>query len=380
MHEKVKERMRQTHAWLKEYVPRPAAWIFWIALASAILLGIACLSSGAADLIDRTIGAPLRTVLASLTNWLPFSLAETVVYLLPLVLVLFVWMGVRRARNTQAFRRFLFSALAVVLVLCILFVFTLGCAYHGSTLDSKLGLARQPVSATALYQTALWLQAESERLCPEFSQEYQGSTIMPLDWDEMNAALLEAYDTVADTYPFLQRMESRVKRVTASSFLSQLHLTGIYTYMTGEANINTTPPDYCLPFTAAHEMAHQRGIARENEANFVAFLVCISSENAYLRYCGYTNMLQYVMNALYTADKEAYQTLAKSYSTSLAWEMHAYALYYAEYADSRIGEVSHAVNNAYLQLQGTAGTASYGMVVDLAVAYHASIYADTPAT
>ena len=38
--------------------------------------------------------------------------------------------------------------------------------------------------------------------------------------------------------------------------------------------------------------------------------------------------------------------------------------------ETTVSAVSDAVNNTYLVLQGTEGTKSYGMVVDLAVAYH----------
>jgi hypothetical protein len=34
-----------------------------------------------------------------------------------------------------------------------------------------------------------------------------------------------------------------------------------------------------------------------------------------------------------------------------------------------VSQVSGSINNSYLQSQGTPGTKSYGMVVDLAVAY-----------
>ena len=51
-------------------------------------------------------------------------------------------------------------------------------------------------------------------------------------------------------------------------------------------------------------------------------------------------------------------------------EMIAYSEFYDQYRDSVLGEISGAVNDAYLQMQGTPGTRSYGMVVDLAVAYY----------
>jgi hypothetical protein len=44
--------------------------------------------------------------------------------------------------------------------------------------------------------------------------------------------------------------------------------------------------------------------------------------------------------------------------------------FFDKYRESTVSEVSGAINNSYLQLQGTEGTRSYGLVVDLAVAYY----------
>jgi hypothetical protein len=50
--------------------------------------------------------------------------------------------------------------------------------------------------------------------------------------------------------------------------------------------------------------------------------------------------------------------------------MTAYNRLYDNYRESTVSQVSNTVNNSYLQSQGTPGTRSYGMVVDLAVAYY----------
>ena len=50
-------------------------------------------------------------------------------------------------------------------------------------------------------------------------------------------------------------------------------------------------------------------------------------------------------------------------------EMAAYSVFFTKYANSTASTVTGAVNDTFLKLQGTEGTKSYGMVVDLAVAY-----------
>jgi hypothetical protein len=125
-----------------------------------------------------------------------------------------------------------------------------------------------------------------------------------------------------------------------------------------------------VPYTAAHELAHQRGVAREDEANFVAYLVCIESDDAYIRYSAYLNLYEYVASALYKASPELYTKVQTSLDKRVRYEMKAYSEFFEQYRDSVASEISGVVNDTYLTIQGTPGTASYGMVVDLAVAYY----------
>ena len=153
----------------------------------------------------------------------------------------------------------------------------------------------------------------------------------------------------------------------------QMQVDFIYSFFTGEANVNVNFPDYTIPYTAAHELAHQRGIAREDEANMVAFLVCIESEDAYVRYSAYMNMYEYVANALWNADRELYADARSALDPQVRREMVAYSNFFSKYQNSKAGTVSGAVNDTFLKFQGTEGTASYGMVVDLTVAYYKSL-------
>ena len=61
-------------------------------------------------------------------------------------------------------------------------------------------------------------------------------------------------------------------------------LTGVYSPFTLEANYNSDMPDYNIPFTACHELSHLRGFMQEDEANFIAFLACSSSESIDFQY------------------------------------------------------------------------------------------------
>lgn len=349
------------------------AIVFFAIGAVSLLLYISFLfSEDFSDFFNKYISSAIRAVLAYLTNLIPFSLAEFFLILSPVLLVAIVIYGMKK--YTDSWRDvFIYCGVLLSIVSLVLSTFAWGFApaYRGSSLDKKLGIDRREVSAEELYATAMIL---SEKINEEYKNvSYNAETgfsIMPYGYDEMNDKLIEAYGSACDKYDFVQRLDSNLKPVMLSEAMSYTHITGVYSFFTGEANINVAFPDYTIPYTAAHELSHQRGIAREDEANFMAFLVCMESEDAYVRYCGYLNLFEYVSNSLYGASRSLYKEAVYSLPREVRLEMSAYSEFFAKYRESKASEVSGTVNNTFLVIQGTEGTKSYGMVVDLAVAYY----------
>lgn len=359
----------------RERARRPlplVCFIFYTILAAAAVLYLFCLFSPAfADTFNQTVSAALRTLLAIPTNLLPFSLAEYLLLLSPVLLVALIVWGVRRyADSWRDVLRYCAVLLSVLSLVLSLFLLAFAPAYRGSRLEDKLSLERTEVSKTELYETALMLAVEISVLSPEIAYADDDFSVMPYGLEEMNDKLLAAYDELDNELPFLSSMYSRVKPVMLSQAMSYTHITGIYTFFTGEANLNVDFPDYTLPYTAAHELAHQRGIAREDEANFIAFLVCTRSNDPYIRYSGYMGLFSHVTSALYKADPTLYTQVMMLMPPAVLYERAAYSRFFDRYRDSVASEISGAVNDAYLTVQGTEGTRSYGMVVDLAVAYY----------
>ena len=337
----------------------------------AILFAGFLISERFADFFNENISSIFRAVLANITDVLPFSLAEWVLIMSPVILFFVVRYAMRNFADS--WHDTLVFCGAIVSVLAIFFTsftLTFAAAYRGTRLDQKLGIDRREVSADELYECALILAERVNAEAKEVAFERGGASIMPYSYDEMNDELIEAYARACEKYDFLQSLDSDLKPVMLSPLMSYTHITGVYSFFTGEANINVAFPDYTVPYTAAHELAHQRGIAREDEANFMAFLVSLESDDAYIRYSAYLNLYEYVSNALYSASPTLWSEVHSTLSVSVRYEMQAYAEFYSKYRDSVASEVSEAVNNTFLTIQGTEGTRSYGMVVDLAVAYY----------
>ena len=353
-------------------IPKFVYVLLGILLFSIIVYVAALISPDFADFYNRYPGAALRAVLAYATNIIPFSLAEIFIISIPVLIATVAILAYKKyCFNWKSSIIFTVSIVSCLSIFFSVFVLGFGTGYHGTGVDKKLGLNKKAVAPEELEATAMWLADELNSMVDKIEYGEDGFSEMPYSVSQMNVKLIEAYEKVCDKYGFIQKLNSRVKPVMLSEAMSYTHITGVYTYFTGEANLNVNFPDYTLPYTAAHELAHQRGIAREDEANFIAFLVCNESDDPYIRYSGYLNLYEYVASAL-RSNTEAYKRVRASIDANITGEMRAYSAFFDKYRHSTAGKVSETVNNTYLQVQGTVGTKSYGMVVDLAVAYFLS--------
>ncbi len=351
-------------------VPKTAYVLFGIAGISVIIYIIAIINTAFADFFNRYISSTLRGALALITNILPISFAELLIICSPVILFFVIRAAIKKySKSWRDVGVFCITVLSFISLLFSIFVFAFGTGYHNYSLDQKLELDKKEVSSEELVETAGWLIDEVNASLHAIEFQEKSSSVNPHTIRETNNILLNSYKKLSNEYSFLPRLTSFVKPIILSKPMTYTHISGVYTFFTGEANVNTNAPDYSIPYTIAHELAHQRGIAREDEANFIAFLVCINADDPYIKYCGYMNLCEYVLNALYSADQKLWEESYRKLDNRALYEMIAYNEFYEKYQDNVVGEISGAINDAYLQVNGTEGTRSYGLVVDLAVAY-----------
>ena len=335
-----------------------------------------------AEFWTRYPAQAVRFVTAKITGWFPFSFAECVIVSLPVLLIAYITAAIvsgRRDPGDKQFYRLLKPLISLLLVIGILFFAGFGTGYNRNPLEKNLGIERNAVSAAELYETGNKLISEIGETLPNVSFDSTGASVMPYGFSELVEKVNAAFDKYASGVDYISHFSSTPKAIALSEPMTYTHISGVYTYMTGEANINTNYPDFIRPFTMAHEMAHQRGISREEEANFVAFLVCASSDDDYVRYSAYMNMIHYIRNALYTAvrgteDENLFREFNSATPKKCIGELAAYSEFFDKYRESTASTVSGKVNDTFLKSQGQkSGISSYGLVVDLAVAYYKNI-------
>ncbi len=348
---------------------------FFIFVFSLTVYILSRLSPGFAELWTRYPSSWIRLVLAKLTTPFSFSLAECLLLSVPVLAIIYLivsWRGMNRASSQADFYKWLLPLLCAVMLVVSCFFVTFGPSFFRYPLEENLGLVKEDVSAQELYDTAVKISIEMQEELDEVVFRYGGSSKMPYSYRELADKMNEAFKDYASKADYISSFYAYPKPIALSEPFTYTHISGVYSFITGESNININYPDFIIPFTMAHEMSHQRGIAREDEANFVAYLVCLESDDVYIRYSGYSNMINYVMNALYKADKDLYFDFYHNhYPIRVRSEFSAFSLFFDKYRDSSASTVTGTINNSFLSSQGQSeGIRSYGLVVDLAVAYY----------
>ena len=171
-------------------------------------------------------------------------------------------------------------------------------------------------------------------------------------------------------FPCLKGPDIRAKGLRFSRILSYMDFTGFFFPFTAEANLNTDFPPGLFASTVAHELAHQRGVAKEQEANFVAVLACLDYGD--VDYCYSACMLAYTHlgNALYGADYDAWYMVYSGLDERVKLDFAANRAYWAQF-ETPVQTVSTTVYENFLQSYDQhLGMKSYGACVDLLVNYY----------
>ncbi len=355
-----------------KYIFSPFA-VFSIVFTSAafILTEISKRNVVFADFLNSTLSYGVRRALLFVSSIFPFSIYEAVLFSSPVIVLLVVILAVRRLKKGYGVGRFTVNLISVLLLLYAGNLITLGISYNTTTVDKEMGIPVTKVTAENLAETMISLRDEVNSLAPLINYNESGASDPGYTIKEISEKISESYSDFSREYGFVPDFYSEAKAVShaGSIIMSYLGITGIYFYPTGESNVNMAYPTYDVVFTTAHELSHQRGVLRENEANFMAYIICSRSEDIYLRYSAALNMYSYIASALYSTDADKYYEIASGLCNEARGDLVATSEVSLKYGDTFVADISEFINDLFLKSHGTAGVVTYGRVVTLTVSY-----------
>lgn len=315
---------------------------------------------------------PVHRALAVLNDHLPLSVAELLIGLAVIAVLIYIIYtiiklircGGRLKRLYAAVINLLAAGLAVYAGFCMLW----GVYYYGDDFMTRSGLKNDNISVEQLETVTEYFAALVNEYSSQVPRDADGNYVA--DRDAILHRSNEVYASVEETLPCLSGPAVRAKGVHFSRVMSYTDFTGFFFPFTAEANVNTDFPGALFASTIAHELSHQRGVAREQEANFTAVLACLEYGNA--DYCYSACLLAYTHlgNALASADPGAWQEVYRGLSDGVLADLAASREYWAQF-ETPVQSVSNTVYEGFLQsYDQKLGMRSYGACVDLLVNYY----------
>ncbi|MFZ5987645.1 MAG: DUF3810 domain-containing protein [Bacillota bacterium] len=339
-----------------------------------LLLYFSSTSSNLAESIySQGIYRIIARFFSLITGFIPVSVGEVLVISAIIFILLKLVQTVVKAVKTPSrivplLSAALVNALAAISIIYFSFVILWGINYQRLPFSQIVNYNTQPASAAELAEVCKSLVSSANELRKSVEENDNGVMKLSTDTNTTLKRAYKGYERVDDVYPALYGNYGRPKGVLLSEVMSYLGIEGVYFPFTGEANVNISIPHSSLPFTTCHEVAHQKGFSREDEANYIAYLACKYHPDEDFRYSGTLMAMTYATNALYKYDRDKYLELSKNYSEGVVRDLKAIRKYWQKY-ETPVQEISSSVNNTYLKANMQKdGVRSYGRMVDLLIA------------
>ena len=303
---------------------------------------------------------------------IPVSVGEILVVLVSATLIIFLILTVIKTikyKSSIYFKTFTINIIATASCLYFLYVLFCGMNYYRYEFTVYSGLEIKKSSTQELIELCDSLINDANELRKKLNTDESGiATLNENNIYETSKKAQNSFNNISNKYDVLKGNYPKPKPVFFSRAMSHMQITGIFFPFTFESNVNVNIPSYQIPATMCHELVHIRGFMREDEANFLSYLTCISSGYDDFAYSGTMLALTYSMNSLYTEDYDAFLNLHKKYSEDVKRDMK-YTNDYWEQFQTKIAEISHNINDTYLRANNQAdGVKSYGRMVDLLLA------------
>jgi hypothetical protein len=312
--------------------------------------------------------------LSFLNKFVGFSLGEIILAGLAIWFATWVTWNVRRAYRGESgivdVAKLLFLSLtwAFGLVYLIFLIFW-GLNFKRLPIAEAWDLELRPTNSSEL-------QAIGARIVEGINQNYKAagegqdwarSSTLPLTRQRLNQVIEDSFQKTDSLQEASQGGLGPPKPFYLSQLLSILGFSGIYVPFTGEPSINESIPPSELPFAIANQKAHQRGYAREDEANFVAYVICINAEDPYVRYSGYLRGVK-VLGEIENADAGRYRDQVAPGPSA---DLDASRQFWESGRNLDARRISSKVVQAYLRFNGVAsGIDSYDQDVPLIIGYY----------
>ena len=310
------------------------------------------------ELMSKTFSRWYGSVVSKITSPVPFSLTELSFVILGsgvIALLVFAIIGLKRGKFIGSINRVIEIA---GIILLSLNVYMVSCEFAYNRKEMPLPYYEGDIERTEHIPIYNYYVDDVNLCISELEFEETGEVKTDMSLEDIANEVKKAY-SIIDGNDYFSSHFGGVKPMLSSFIYREFQITGVTYSPLAEANINTLNTQTAIPLTVAHELAHTKGVMREDDANKLAFYVCINSDHPYLRYSAYSAYFSqlYAMVTDYYLKEEEMENLHKIDATFSKTRRYEYDYWQAH---DLLGDIGEFINDLYIKSSGVQdGTASY---------------------
>lgn len=347
---------------------RRIAWIILLGLAVTVKI-VSYFPAVVERYYSLGVYPYISRLLRLLFGWVPFSVGDLLYIFVSGWLVYLLVRLIKRLIRRQADKAWLLGALRrsvfVILLVYVAFYGLWGLNYDRQGIASQLHLVVRPYSNLELDHL---LGVVCDRLNELDSLGGQDTVRMGSPRVVFAGAIL-SYDSLALRDPRFAYDDPSVKRSVFGVLNNYLGFGGYYNPFTGEAQVNTALPALEQPFTVCHEIGHQLGYAKENEANLAGYLSARASPDPAFQFSVYSDLYLYAARELYLRDSNMVVPLRNSLRPAVRLHFRQLQRFYLRYQNPFEPLVRRLYGNYLRANQQPQGMNTYDEVVASVIAY-----------
>lgn len=314
----------------------------------------------------QSIYPAVAGIFSTVSGILPFSLYDmfilvAILYLLKLVLFLII--------GRTGFRNTLYYTIRFTVILAVWFYFGWGISYF------REDFYKRTENHETIYNPENLLNFTT-RFIDDANNSYVDFDVMEKEGirQELERSYNTMHETLSISYPNGKR---RPKKMIFESLFTKMGVSGYFSPFTNEIHVNNYSLNFTYPYTLAHEMSHQFGIAKESESNLYAFVICNNSNDERIKYSAYISIINYLLNDVHTLLPDEYESLIGSIRPEIIADLQRNRNHWLSARNETLSNAQDRAYDTYLKSNKiSSGRENYSEVVGLLISSYDAFTAD----
>ncbi|WP_339699095.1 DUF3810 domain-containing protein [uncultured Marixanthomonas sp.] len=301
-----------------------------------------------------------------LFGWVPFSVGDMFYVLISIVALRWLFLNFKRIWKQPL--GFFLDITAAISVVYFMFHILWGFNYYRLPLHKSIGIEAD-YTTEELVETTQRLIAKSNKMHRQLGYADSVKIDLPFTQQEVFDISDNGYKNLEAKFPKLKYSPKSIKKSGWSLGLTYMGYSGYLNPFSGEAQVNNLIKTYKFPVVSCHEQAHQIGYAAENEANFIATLATLNSDDEFIQYSGYIFALRYCVNEIARRDMDTYNDLLTTINPGILASYKEMRDFWSNYENPFEVFSKHFYNYFLKANNQSKGIMSYNYMVALVVNY-----------